>query len=83
MEKGNLIVRHKIPYSDIRDLSPEEFEQIVDDGTIFAHTHEDMIQGQIEAGLLIAGYYEDRGSNSMLLDEYIFSFFATKAIKIK
>ena len=81
LEKGNLIARHKIPYSDIKDLSPEEFERIVTDGTVFAHTYEDLIQGQIDAGFLIAGYYDDSGSDS-ILDKYISSFFATKAIKL-
>jgi SAM-dependent methyltransferase len=81
MEKGNLIVRHKIPYSDIKDLSQEEFEKSTVDGVCFGHSHEDMIQGQIDAGFIIAGYYEDIGSG-YILDEYISTFFATKAIKL-
>ena len=81
MEKGNLVVRHKIPYSDIKDLTPEEFEQVAADGVCFGHSPHDMIQGQIDAGFLIAGYYEDSGCG-YVLDEYIDTFFATKAIKV-
>ena len=81
MEKGNLVVRFKIPYSDIKDLPPEEFERITTEGVCFGHSHTDMIQGQIDAGFLIAGYYEDKGSG-YVLDEYIDTFFATKAIKL-
>jgi len=81
MEKGNLVVRFKIPYSDIKDLSPEEFERTTAEGVCFGHSHADMIQGQIDAGFLIAGYYEDKGCG-YVLDEYIDTFFATKAIKI-
>jgi len=81
MEKGNLVVRFKIPYSDIKDLSPKEFERTATEGVCFGHSHADMIQGQIDAGFLIAEYYEDKGSG-YVLDEYIDTFFATKAIKL-
>lgn len=80
MEKGELTVRHKIPYSDMKDLQKEEFERITADGVCFGHTLEDMLGGQIDAGFLIAGFYEDTGSG-YVLDEYISTFFATKAVK--
>lgn len=81
MEKGNLIVRHKIPYSDLTSLSKDEFARITkSEGVCFGHTLEDLLQGQIDAGFLIAGFYEDTGNS--LLDEYIPTFFATKAVKI-
>jgi len=80
LEKGELVIRHKIPYSDLADLGQEEFDRITTDGVCFGHTFADMIQGQIDAGFLIAGYYEDVGSG-YVIDEYISTFFATKAIK--
>lgn len=81
MEKGNLIVRHKIPYSDLTSLSKEEFNRITkNEGVAFGHSMQDLLQGQIDAGFLIAGYYEDTGCS--LLDNYIPTFFATKAIKM-
>lgn len=81
MEKGNLVVRHTIPYSDLTDLAKDEFERITkNEGVCFGHSLEDLLQGQIDAGFLIAGFYEDVGSS--LLDKYIPTFFATKAIKL-
>lgn len=81
MEKGNLIVRHKIPYSDLTSLSKEEFDRITkNEGVAFGHSMQDLLQGQIDEGFLIAGYYDDTGSS--LLDNYIPTFFATKAIKM-
>ena len=82
MEKGNLVARFKIPYSDIKDLTPEEFDQSTAHlGVCFGHSHTDMIQGQIDAGFLIAGFYEDKGCG-YVLDNYIDTFFATNAIKL-
>ena len=81
MEKGELVLRHKIPYSDIKNLTEDEFVRITKDGVYFGHSLEDMIQGQIDVGFLIAGFYEDNGSG-YVLDEFINSFFATKAIKL-
>lgn len=81
MEKNNFVVRHKIPYSDITSLSKEEFDRITKtEGICFGHTLHDLIQGQIDAGFLIAGFYEDAGNSP--LSEYIPVFFATKAIKL-
>lgn len=81
MEKGNFIVRHKIPYADITSLSKDEFDRITKtEGVFWGHTLHDLIQGQIDAGFLIAGFYEDAGDTP--LAQYIPNFFATKAIKL-
>lgn len=48
-------------------------------GYFWSHTLEDQIQGQIEAGFAIVGFYEDVGGTA--LDKYIDSSIATKAIK--
>ena len=45
----------------------------------WAHTLEEQIQGQISAGFIISGFYEDRGC--AVLDKYINTSIATKAIK--
>jgi len=82
LNKGELIVRHKIPYSDLTSIAKEELNELVlDKGECinFGHTLHDQIQGQINAGFLIAGFYEDIGGTA--LDEYINSSIATKAIK--
>lgn len=81
---GKLVVKHKIPYSDY-DLSEQDFKDLITDleyGIEFGHSLEDLIQGQIGAGFLIAGYYGDKCGKDDLLDQYIDSFTATKAIKL-
>ncbi len=84
--ENRLVVRHKIPYSDLRDLSEEERRELItdiDEPLCFGHSLTDLIQGQIEAGFLIAGFYEDNNGGKELLDPYIDPYFATRAIKMK
>ncbi|MFV0401868.1 MAG: class I SAM-dependent methyltransferase [Oscillospiraceae bacterium] len=81
-EKGELVVRHKIPYSDLTSLTKDESERITAEGGVaFGHTLHDQIQGQIDSGFLIAGFYEDNGDGTVL-DNYIEMYCATKAIKM-
>lgn len=47
----------------------------------YAHTLEDQIQGQIEAGFVISGFYEDDFGGTRIIDKYIKTFIATRAIK--
>lgn len=81
LEKGILSVENTIPYADIEHMDNPETKAIVEeDGYIWSHTLEDQIQGQIEAGFAIIGFYEDVGGS--VLDKYINSSIATKAIKL-
>jgi len=76
------VVRHRIPYSDLQDLPAGDLERrIAERDTIeFGHTLQDQIGGQIAAGFAIAGFYEDISGDD-LLDPYISTFMATKAVK--
>lgn len=83
MNEGKLVVRHKLPYSDLTSIIPEELKELVLDegeGICFGHTLEDQIQGQIEAGFVIAGFFEDIGGTP--LDQYMNGSIATKAMKL-
>lgn len=80
LNKGEFVVRHTIPYSDLTSISKAEFEECASDGVVFGHTLHDQIQGQIDTGFLIAGFYEDQGGTA--LDQYINTAIATKAIKL-
>ena len=80
---GQLVVRHKIPYSDVVDLSEKERHELIianDEPLCVGHSLHDLIQGQIDAGLAIVGFDEDK--NGGPLDEYIDSSFVTRAIKL-
>lgn len=81
--KGNLVVKHTIPFHSLQDLCEEEVEAYLKaNHTIeFGHTLEDQIQGQVDAGFVIAGFFEDDFGGSRPIDQHLKCFIATKAIK--
>jgi SAM-dependent methyltransferase len=85
-ERGELKVRHRIPYSDLTSLSDAEFASYAEknEPVYFGHSLDDQIGGQIEAGFAITGFYEDDwGPESEdVLSKYIKTFIATKATKL-
>lgn len=83
-EKNNkLIVRNSIPYSDIEQLPKDQLEERIQtkDTLEFGHSLQSQIGGQIDAGFVISGFYEDKLGDG-LLDKHIDTFIATKAIKL-
>ena len=80
-EDQELVVARKIPYSDM-DLEDEEREQILgtERAIEFGHSLFQLIGGQIESGLNITGFYEDRWGDDDLLSDHIDVFAATCAI---
>ena len=81
LEQGIFSVENTIPYADIDYMDdPETREIVASGGYLWSHTLENQIQGQIEAGFAIVGFYEDIGGTA--LDNYINSSIATKAIKL-
>ncbi|WEG14535.1 class I SAM-dependent methyltransferase [Pullulanibacillus sp. KACC 23026] len=81
--KGNLVVKNSIPSSSLDNLTEKEKEDYIKaNKTIeFGHTLEDQIQGQMDAGFILNGFYEDDFGGSRPLDKYIKCFIATRAIK--
>jgi len=85
-ENGKLTVRHKIPFADSRDLPEEELKRLLtaeNKPVCFGHTLHDQIQGQIDAGLLITGFFEDGMEPDDPLNELIDVLIATRAVKMK
>jgi SAM-dependent methyltransferase len=84
-EKGILEVRYRLPYSDLNSKSPEALQRQIGQGwpLEFSHSLEDQIGGQTDAGLLIAGLYEDTypPKDPYPLAKYMPMFIATRAIK--
>lgn len=82
---GELKVRYALPYSDIEQLSEEEEQRYREEGIPFefSHTLEDQIGGQIEAGFVIVGFYEDHDlqGDENPLNHYLPTFIATRALK--
>jgi ubiquinone/menaquinone biosynthesis C-methylase UbiE len=81
-----LEVKHKLPYSDLESLSIEQKARYIENGDPFefSHTLEEQIGGQIAAGFVITGFYED-GSNEVTFDNplnhYMNLFIATRGLK--
>ena len=83
-ESGKLTVGQKIPYADNQDLKKEELKNLVTDENkpvCFGHTLYDQIQGQIDAGLVITGFFEDRMGEDDPLNGIIDVLIATRAVK--
>lgn len=79
----NLVVKYSIPYSDLEQLSEEELKGRLDnkEPMEFGHSLADQIGGQLAAGFMLNGFYEDT-SGGDLLDPHISTFVATRAIKL-
>ncbi len=82
LERGEFQVAHKIPYSDLEDLSEADRARLAsDDAPLeFGHTLDDQIGGQLAAGFVLAGFFEDVDPTTVL-GQHIPSFIATKALK--
>lgn len=79
-----LYVINTIPYSDEEQLTEEQKQRYLsqEEPFEFGHTFEDQIGGQIEAGFVITGFYEDRyPPDEDQLSRHIASFTATRALK--
>jgi len=85
-ERGELIVSNVLPYSDAESLSAEELARRRRDGAPleFGHTLDDLIGGQLAAGFILVGFYEDRYAEKQhdLLGHYTSTFMATRAYKV-
>lgn len=79
---GNMVVRYKIPYSDVGQLPRELLASRMKakEALEFGHSLDDLIGGQLAAGFFIDGFFED-GSGGDFLDPYIKTFIATRAVK--
>jgi SAM-dependent methyltransferase len=80
---GILKVKYALPYSDLTSLSPEERQRYIesDDPLEFSHTLEDQIGGQLDAGFLLTGLFEDYDDKDDPLSKYMPAFIATRALK--
>jgi SAM-dependent methyltransferase len=83
MDEENILeVKYTIPFSDLSSLSHEKRESLLKRGwpVEFSHTLEDQIGGQLNAGFVIIGFYEDVEPTSFL-SKFIPTYIATRAIR--
>jgi SAM-dependent methyltransferase len=82
LERGQMQVRHTLPYSDVNSLTDEERALFIERGDPleFGHTLEDQLGGQTRAGFAITDFYEDR-HRTLEIAKYTATYIATRAIK--
>lgn len=82
-QRGVMQLKYRMPYSDLTSLTEEERRRYTDKGEplCVAHSLEDQIGGQLDAGFLLAGFYEDKHVEGDKLSEYLSGFCATRAVK--
>jgi SAM-dependent methyltransferase len=82
LDRGDFRVAHRIPYSELESLADEDRARLAQQDTPleFGHTLEDQIGGQIAAGFVLAGLYEDIDPDTILV-RHIPSYLATRAVK--
>lgn len=82
--RGEFVARHSIPYSDLTSLEPQLLKQQMREGRPleFGHSLDDQLGGQLEAGFVLSGFYEDRWPGHPL-DNYFPPFITTRAVKLE
>lgn len=81
---GLLKPQYTLPYSDIEQLDPSVLAEKMKnhEAIIFGHTLTSQINGQLEAGFLLTGLYEDdHPTPRFLIEKYMQTMIATKAMK--
>jgi len=83
-DQGTLAVKNVLPYSDLTRWANEGIKPDAEkrDCFEFGHLLTDQIGGQIDAGFLISGFYEDYWTDEATnLNRYTPTFIATLALK--
>ena len=84
-ESGEMVVKHRLPYSDMEHADPELLSQQLDAqlSVEYSHSWETQIGGQCDAGFAITGFYEDDwDEESTGLQSWMPMFAATRAVKM-
>lgn len=80
-----LMVRYCLPFVESETLTSEELAAAVSRAMVFtwSHTLEDLIQGQIDAGFLIAGFHESKRSDprAPAINRFSPTYIQTSAVK--
>ena len=81
--KRELEVKHNLPYSDLDSLNEAERQQWIDQDLPleFSHTLEEQIGGQLQAGFVLTGFYEDVDPENVLC-QYTPLFISMRAVKL-
>lgn len=80
--RGELVVRHKLPYSDLTHLEPGERERMwgADAPIEYSHSLATQIGGQLAAGFVITGF-DEAPHHSDATAGWLPGYYATRAVK--
>ncbi len=83
LEIGDLTVTQTLPWSTVETLSQEELAQRKADGEPlwFGHLLTDQIGGQIDAGFMLGGFYEDDHGDDDRLSRFTPWLIGTRAVR--
>lgn len=80
-QRGELIVEHSLPYSDLTHLTDEDRVRLVGDGPLeYSHSLATQIGGQLEAGFVLTAFAE-APHHAGTTAKYMPGYFATRAFK--
>lgn len=80
--EGVLELRYAVPYSDVTSLDADQrARRDPDDPLCFGHSLEDQIGGQLDAGFVLTGLYEDLHEEGDVTVSHFPAFLATRAEK--
>jgi SAM-dependent methyltransferase len=81
-ERGELVVRHSLPYSDVASLGEEELQRRIERGepVEYSHSLDEQIGGQLEAGFVLTAF-QSAPHHAQLTARYLPGYFATRAVK--
>jgi SAM-dependent methyltransferase len=79
--EGVLELRYPVPYSDVTSPGAEREALAPDEPLCFGHSLEDQIGGQLDAGFVLVGLYEDFHQEGDVTVPYFPAFLATRASK--
>lgn len=82
-ETGKLEVRYKLPYAEPESLDAAGFEKLKESGEalMFGHSIETQIGGQIAAGFILKGLYEDDWTDELPFNAFSPSYIVTRAMR--
>jgi len=80
-EAGEFEVKYPLPYSDIDSLDAEGRQRYLEKGwpLEYSHSMDEQIGGQLAAGLVITGFYQD--TDEAPIGSYIPRYYTTRALK--
>jgi SAM-dependent methyltransferase len=81
-DEGRLEVRYRLPYSDLTSLPDDKRQKTLAKGwpLEFSHSLDEQIGGQLAAGFVLTGLYEDHDPTT-IMGQTLPTFIATRALK--